>query len=320
MSSDEPGAEPDPVRVRGRCPYCQSVATPVLRTKDYNQRITNDAFTYCRCGACGLLFLAPLPDDLGQYYPGTYYAIQPAIEDLRRIARRHRYQIDLVRKYVSGGRLLDIGPGQGIFAHLAKEAGFTVETIEMDEGCCAQLRDVLGVGAIQSDDPAAVLPSLAPQQVITMWHVVEHLPDPWLTLQRAADNLAPGGILLVAAPNPRSLQFRLFGPRWVHLDAPRHVQLIPVPLLVRHLAKLGLRPELVTANDQGGRMLNVYGWRASLLNLSTRRGYRAAAWRLGWLIGHLAGFGDGRFWPGTTYTAIFRKSSDDAAPAAPPRA
>lgn len=278
-----------------------------------------NAFDYFRCQHCALIFLDPIPENLGDAYSQTYYAIPNSMPALAREAASKRYQIDLVRRFVKGGRLLDIGPGHGAFALLAKEAGFAITTIELDATCCQFLRDVVGVDAIQSDTPAEILPTLEPQDAITLWHVIEHLPDPWTTLARAAERLAPGGILLVAAPNPAALQFALFRSRWVHLDAPRHVALLPVPLLVRRLVSAGLQPVLVTANDPGSRALNRYGWRASLLNLSRRRLARAAAWRLGRPLGLLAApleRGDLR---GSAYTAVFRKPTGaTASPASPP--
>ncbi len=289
-----------------KCPYCQALAIPGLRTRDYNQQITTDSFDYFRCAVCDYWFLHPIPDDLGKYYPNSYYAIPSSVARLRQSAERQRYQIETIQKFARGGRLLDIGPGNGAFAYLARQSGFEVQTLEMDGDCCRYLRDVIGVGAIQTDDPAFVLPQLPLQQVITLWHVVEHLRDPWLCLQRAAERLAPGGILLVATPNPQALQFRVFRSRWVHLDAPRHVSLIPAPLLARALTSYGLRPVLVNSNDPGGRALNVYGWRASLVNLSPRRLARAAAWRLGLPLGRLASIAETHGFPGSTYTAIFR--------------
>ena len=289
------------------CPACQGPADDAYRTYDYNQRLSQEDFNYYLCQQCGLVFLDPVPENLGQYYPQTYYAIPNSLSDLAREATSKRYQIDLVRRFVKGGRLLDIGPGHGAFAFLANEAGFDVSTIEMDAICCQFLREEIGVSAIQSDNPAEVLPHLEPQNAITLWHVIEHLPDPWTTLARAVQQLAPGGILLIAAPNPQALQFRLFRSRWVHLDAPRHVRLLPVQLLVRRLVNEGLRPVLVTTGDPGGRALNRYGWRASMINLSEQRLPRAAGWRLGWPLGLLAAPLEQSGLRGSAYTAIFRK-------------
>jgi 2-polyprenyl-3-methyl-5-hydroxy-6-metoxy-1,4-benzoquinol methylase len=255
--------------------------------------------------------LAPVPDNLYEYYPDEYYAIPLSVQRLDRIAHRQFHRIEFVRQFAPSGRLLDIGAGQGLFAHLAKQSGFEVQTIEMDERCCRYLREVVGVDAIQSDDPASILPQLEPQQVITLWHVVEHLPDPWGCLRRASDLLAPGGILLVAMPNPQALQFRIFGSHWVHLDAPRHLQLIPAQLLVRQVAEWGLQPVLITSNDRGAKGFSMNGWRTSLMNMSIHRPIRLAAAGVGTVIGRLARIAESRDLHGGEYTAIFRKVADE---------
>jgi SAM-dependent methyltransferase len=57
---------------------------------------------------------------------------------------------------------------------------------------------------------------------VTLWHVLEHLEDPRVALSRIHGWLGPGGAVLVGVPNLDSLQARLGGPRWYHLDVPRH--------------------------------------------------------------------------------------------------
>jgi hypothetical protein len=226
---------------------------------------------------------------------------------LNRLVQRKVHQIEPIRRFAPGACLLDIGPAYGVFAHLAKQSGFEVETIEIDERCCRYLRDVIGVGATQSDDTATVLPQLPLQQVIALWHIIEHLSDPWLCLQRAAERLGPGGILVIAAPNPQSLQFRIFRSRWYHLDAPRHLQLIPGWLLVRRLAERSLQPVMINSNDKEARALNVSGWQRSMMNLAARLPVRLAAWGVGLPVGRLARLIELRDLRGSAYTLYFAR-------------
>ena len=293
------------------CPVCGQKSPLDFRARDLNWRVSDELFNYYRCPNCELIFLAPLPADLGRYYPSSYYVEPRSLQRVDRIAERQRYQIEMVQRFVPNGRLLEIGPAFGVFAHLAKKSGFEVNTIEMDERCCRFLRDVVGVGAIESDDPADVLPRLEPQQVIAMWHVIEHLPEPWLCLQRAAECLTHGGILLIAAPNPRALQFRLLRSRWPHVDAPRHVQLIPAGLIARELRKAGLVPVSMTTNDPGGRIWNRFGWQRSLMYLSPRPSMHLAARVVGRLIAAVTGVVEGHGMRGSTYTMILQKVRDD---------
>lgn len=293
------------------CPVCHQDAPLHFRAKDLNWRISDDEFDYYRCPRCGLIFLRPVPSDLGRYYPEGYYTIPRTLGRLDRIAEGQRYQIEMVQRFVPSGKLLEIGPGFGIFAHLAKKSGFEVETIELDARCCRYLRDVVGVGAIESDDPAGVLAGMEPQQAIAMWHVVEHLPDPWACLRRAAEKLTPGGILLVAAPNPQALQFRLLRSRWPHVDAPRHVQLIPAGLIARELAGAGMVLVAITTSDLGGRRWNRFGWQRSLMYFSTRWSMHLAARGVGRVIAAGAGVIEGHGMRGSAYTMVLQKGGSD---------
>ncbi len=151
----------------------------------------------------------------------------------------------------------------------------------MDDRCCRYLREVVGVETIQSDDPAATMEHVEPQQVITLWHVIEHLPDPWPCLQRAANRLTTGGILVIATPNPQALQFRMLRSRWAHLDAPRHLQLIPADLLRSRLDEFGLETILITSDNQDARDSSRAGWIALVAHVLPAKLVRRGLWRAG---------------------------------------
>ena len=171
----------------------------------------------------------------------------------------------LITRQVDGGQMVEVGPSQGVFSAAARMAGFDVVALEMDDACCRHLREVVGVPAIKTAAPAEVLPELQPSRAVVMWHVIEHLPDPWTTLAAIAANLERGRRLAIATPNPQSIQARAFGARWVHLDAPRHLTLIPLPALSEELSGLGLELVDATTSDPIGCDLNRLGWERSIL-------------------------------------------------------
>src|SRR3990172_3397793 len=216
-----------------RCPLCGMPSPLALQTRDYNRRLSAETFCYHRCSACELIFLSPVPADLGVYYPDEYYEVPSSRTELTFRAEVERWKLDLVQRFVRRGRLLEIGPAYGLFAYLAKQAGFEVETIERDARCCRFLEEVAEVKAINSGDVCSVLQTIEPCTVITLWQVIEHLPDPWEVLVAASEQLVPGGILVVATPNPDAFQFKILRRFWAHVDAPRHLELIPVSLLTR---------------------------------------------------------------------------------------
>jgi SAM-dependent methyltransferase len=124
-----------------------------------------------------------------------------------------------------------------------------VQAIEMDAACCHFLERELRVATVCSDDPAAALADLGQFDAIALWQVIEHVPDPSALIAASADALAPGGVLALAAPNPEALQLRIFRKRWTHLDAPRHLFLLPIDTVTRLGQKHGLDVVLETMED-----------------------------------------------------------------------
>jgi 2-polyprenyl-3-methyl-5-hydroxy-6-metoxy-1,4-benzoquinol methylase len=291
------------------CPLCGVGAEAAFTTTDRNRALSAERFEYGRCRACGTYFLVNVPAELGLYYPSDYYQL-PDGPDLDRAACIEAPKLALIARHVSGGRLIEVGPGPGMFARAARNAGFAVTAIEMDASCCEYLERVGGVRAIQSAEPEQALARLEPAQAIAMWHVVEHVPQPWLLLDAAARRLAPGGVLAVAMPNPQSLQFRLLRGRWAHVDAPRHLFLIPFAALRARAHAAGLKTALVTTSDQAGRAWNRFGWEYALRRFPARRQGSRRLRLLAALLARGIGPVEHRGLGGATYTALFVKEPD----------
>lgn len=295
--------------IESRCPFCSEQGVPFLRTKDYNRRISAEVFLYHKCPSCGLIYLVNVPEDLGKYYPADYYAI-PTLAKLKRIARAERYKIEMVKEFVKSGMLLEIGPAFGVFAYQAKEAGFNVDCIEMDERCCGYLTNVIGVNVVQSDIPHKTVESMKKHDVIAMWHVLEHLANPWECLSALAENLTPGGIFVIATPNPFAFQFILQKARWPHVDAPRHLCLIPADLLVKYLKPHGLEPVMITFDDKGAKSWNRFGWQHYLMNHFSGKWMQKIPFIAGYLLSFPMTLWDQRGFNGCAYTAIFQKKEE----------
>ena len=93
----------------------------------------------------------------------------------------------------------------------------------MDGRCCRFLRETVGIDVLEGPDTIGLLKSAPTVDVIVLWQVIEHLPDPWGVIAAAVERLAPNGLLIIDTPNPEAFQFRVLGSRWAHVDAPRHV-------------------------------------------------------------------------------------------------
>jgi SAM-dependent methyltransferase len=268
-----------------RCPFCEGVGKRALVARDRNREITDERFLYDRCEACGTVFLTNPPADLSRYYGGGYYGFRPDGEadwqGNEYLVEFQSFRLELLAGHVAPGALIEIGAGTGAFASAAKRAGYDVAAIEMDERSCRYIADRLGVRAINSERPVEVLPTLGPARVVALWHVLEHLPNPAEVLAAAAERLEPGGILAIGVPNPLSLQFRLLRSRWAHLDAPRHLVLIPAPALIERAQTLGLSCVELTTSDPFGRHCDLHGWSYALTRrpgvgpapFNTHRGY-----------------------------------------------
>ena len=289
------------------CPNCGQACSVGFRTKDRNRRTTDELFDYYHCRACGLWFLHPVPSDLGRYYPKDYYTIPASVQELAAALSGVRYKLEILKPFVRSGRLLEIGPACGDFALQAKQAGFEVDAIEMDPRCCEFLVKQVGVRAVCTADTLGALREAGPYDVIAMWHVIEHLTDVWRILTAIADRLKPGGVALLAAPNPEAFQFRILRGRWPHVDAPRHVLLIPLPLLIKQARRCGLQPAWMSTDDEGARGWNQFGWEQALSNLATSQKAKQRLRGLGRWIARRAERWDRREGRGSAYTVIFRK-------------
>lgn len=175
---------------------------------------TLETFSILECPACGLGSTEPNPKDLSKYYR-DYHGGRHGITNSFCTRRRIRLLQNAAGNQ-SGKRLLDIGCGEGTFLLAAKAKGWSVAGTEMNPS------SALSAGLVIYSQLSEVR-ALAPFDCITLWHSLEHMPDPRATLQEARSLLSPDGIVIIAVPDAGGLQARIFGPKWLHLDVPRHL-------------------------------------------------------------------------------------------------
>jgi len=196
---------------------------------------------YVTCTGCRTLFQHPMPaaTDLPAYYPADYHSQtgQGPVGRLRHLVRLRR----LTGLAAGEGALLDFGCGNGAFLrHAAAEDpcrryfGFEIadrpEVVSLDGGAVTIFRGDLG----------ALFARLPPCRIISMNHVIEHLPDPLSVVSRLAAGLVPGGLLEGQTPAAGSLEHRVFGARWSGYHAPRHTVVFSPDGLATLLARAGL--------------------------------------------------------------------------------
>lgn len=243
------------------CPYCNGAARWLWSGGDRNRRTTAETFNHFRCIGCGLVFLSDVPDDLRKYYAEGYSEKPKDFGELRILADRDAYRLEPILRFKTMGRLLEIGPWMGVTAYAAKRVGFEITAIESDESCVRFLSEVLRIETMQSDDPAGTMFSMDREfDIIALWHAIEHLPRPWDVIKAASQRLAPGGILLLSAPNPDSAQFEILGEQWIHLDTPRHLNLLPISLIERLGNSIGLTLVYETTSDKLSQLIERDAW------------------------------------------------------------
>lgn len=209
------------------CPACNSTATvSFLACKDYT--VSGESFQLKRCKACTLIYTDPRPDAVAiwPYYKSETYVshsdeaapglINRIYREVRKITLGNK--AGLVAKYARGRKLMDIGAGTGAFAAHMQQFGWEVMAIEPD----ADARQLAAERGLKTGDESDLLQHTE-VDVLTMWHVLEHvheLQERVATLYRL---LKPGGIAVIAVPNPESDDARRYGPYWAAYDVPRHL-------------------------------------------------------------------------------------------------
>ena len=210
-----------------RCPSCNSDSIiNHLITHDY--MLTQESFAIQKCNNCNLLFTNPRPttEKIGSYYKSDDYishsnkAINPIqwiYKIVRNITIRQKYK--LIKKYSSFESLLDYGCGTAHFIDYVNQKGIKVVGIEPDE-------DARKIATSNNKEILENIKQLSPKSkfdVITLFHVLEHVHQPKELLQTLKTHLTKNGILIIAVPNPNSYDAKIYQEFWAAWDVPRHL-------------------------------------------------------------------------------------------------
>ncbi len=203
-----------------------------------------------RCCGCGLGWTSPMPADPGAYYPPSYLGntrrtLDEFLSGRLQHSRSWRGEAEkarLVERICPGGRILDVGCGDGKFLWALETSRWDRTGVEYSRDTVELVRSRLPDLNLIAGDIYAPPLAAASFDVITFWHVLEHLPAPRRVIARAAALLQEGGWLVVSLPNLDSLQAALFRRHWYAFDdVPRHLYHFSRAALDRLLTSAGLR-------------------------------------------------------------------------------
>jgi len=211
------------------CPICLSdTLIPALHIQDYF--LTQEEFDILQCTNCEVLITKPFPsaDKMGGYYDsGEYFShggnekglIPKVYNSIKEVNIKNKYK--QVTKDLDTGKILDIGCGIGDFLGYCKKAGWKVSGLEPNE----QARKiVLKNHQIEAVDVSEIS-NMAENQfdLVTLFHVLEHVAEPKNMVSEILRILKPGGRLVIALPNNASWDAKYYDKYWAAWDVPRHL-------------------------------------------------------------------------------------------------
>ena len=209
-----------------------------------------DSYKIVRCAGCGLRYLSPqpAPAQLTDLYTEEYYVSVDSrergydgyvteAENWRRTFRDRLGDLPAMP-----GKLLDVGAATGFFVEQARVVGWDAVGVEPSEWASAYARDELGVDVRTGTLEEMRFPD-GTFDVVALWEVIEHLPDPLVTLAEIRRVLKPRGRLVLSTPDAGSLAARLSGRWWLGWrKVPEHLFFFDRQNLDRLLVGAGFEP------------------------------------------------------------------------------
>jgi 2-polyprenyl-3-methyl-5-hydroxy-6-metoxy-1,4-benzoquinol methylase len=195
------------------------------KVKDYS--VSKEIFDLHHNPEFDLLITFPKPslEKLPSYYESEDYishtdgkrsVFEKLYHFIKNIALKNK--VNLINAESQKGKLLDIGAGTGDFLVVAKKDGWQITGIEPGE----KPRNIATLKGVSFANDLAELEDNS-FDVITMWHVLEHVPDLEFQIKELKRLIKPNGTILIAVPNFKSYDANYYGKFWAAFDVPRHL-------------------------------------------------------------------------------------------------
>lgn len=213
------------------CPLCKSKAI-AKRFSCKDHFATGEMFDIFQCNECEFVFTQNIPDEkeIAPYYSSPAYISHSntkkgVVNKLYHIVRSImlRRKVSLVKKltFLQNGRIVDYGAGTGYFARAMQKKGWNVTAIEKSKQAREFSKEQFGFELLPEEALKDIESNTV--DVVTLWHVMEHIQqidDFWEELNRILEDT---GIAIIAVPNCTSYDAENYGEHWAAYDVPRHL-------------------------------------------------------------------------------------------------
>lgn len=228
-----------------RCPACLA--------DDYRVSFVKQGFRYCMCRKCAMLYVNPILTDEASNDAYKSGEVSNKVLDVLLSKTQRDFDepkfvkalelIEGVMPENSGRQLLDIGCSVGHFLEVARGRDWNCTGIELNSAS-ADYTESLGFEVIRKP----LVPGLFAESsfdVVTMWDVLEHIPDPESVLNMISDLLAPNGILCLIVPNADSIAARMMREKCTMFRGSSHVNIFNRVTLCTLLERVGFKAEMM---------------------------------------------------------------------------
>lgn len=233
-----------------QCPICNGTSfAPFITCIDH--AVSHETFRLMRCMNCELLITSPQPtsEHANRYYESPAYIshsskAQNSIDKVYVAARTFtlRWKMSIIEKHApvsTRKNLLDFGSGVGEFLKVAKSKGWNIAGVEPSPQARERVADIISKEIKPSLEE--VTQDKKKFDVITAWHVLEHVHELNNTIGTLKNLLEEKGTLIIAVPNHRSWDANYYKQYWAAYDVPRHLWHFSIKSMTRLLESHALR-------------------------------------------------------------------------------
>lgn len=265
------------------CPICGSKKVNFFFESKDSDNLFEKKFSFLRCDSCAIGYIQPFTsdDDINKLYPKSFYGQKHTgksglLYDIFKNIESSLYKQRFfkINRYKQNGLLLDIGCGDGKFLKLFSDYNWQTFGVETSDSASRitgfkvkekfEASDEKQKALVYNNSLENIKFPNSFFDVVTLWHVLEHVSYPVNFLKNVSRILKDDGILFISIPNGGSQAFKFFKSKWFHFDVPRHLFFYNKDSIKKLLNSVGV--EIIKTNYFSIEY-NIFSWMQSFLNL-----------------------------------------------------